>query len=274
VESAADFTNVDIARAAITGIRVDYIHTAPTASVEQERRTGATRAVRATSNAPDLRYRIGELTISRGNFGFVNKAVSPSYRIFLSDTDLVISNLSNQKGEGPAKAHLSGKFMGTGTAVADATFLAETGEPSFDSSVHIDNVEMTAMNDLLRAYGKFDVAAGRFFFYSELGVHDGVVTGYVKPFFKDMVVYDPEKDKNKTFVRKMYEKVVGGVSRVLENRPHEEVATRADVSGPLENPKVSTLEVIVKLLQNAFFKAILPGFDRESAGRHLTTKGE
>jgi len=98
----------------------------------------------------------------------------------------------------------------------------------------------------------------------------------VKPFFKDMVVYDPEKDKQKSFAHRMYEKVVGVMSRVLENRPHEEVATRANISGPLENPKVSTLEVIVKLVQNAFFKAILPGFERETArlGRQGTTKGE
>jgi Domain of Unknown Function (DUF748) len=276
VESAAEFTDVDIVTATITGIRVDYIHTAQTAGIEQERRTAATQKVRETSNAPDVRYRVRDLRISRGNFGLVNKAVSPTYRIFLSDTDVALSNFSNQKAEGTAKAHLSGKFMGTGTAVADASFRAETAEPSFDVSARIENVELTAMNDLLRAYGKFDVTAGHFFFYAELGVHDGAVTGYVKPLFKDMVVYDPEQDKHKSFARKMYEKVVGGVSRVLENRPHEEVATRADVSGPLENPKVNTLQVIVKLIQNAFFKAILPGFERESArlGRHVTTKGE
>jgi hypothetical protein len=106
-------------------------------------------------------------------------------------------------------------------------------------------------------------------------VHDGAITGYVKPFFKGMVVYDPEQDKHKTFARKMYEKVVGGVGRVLENRPREEVGTKADVSGRLDNPRVSNLEVIVKLIQNAFFKAILPGFDRETsrAGRHAA-KGE
>ena len=276
VESAKEFTEVDVVKATITGIRVDYLHTAQTAGAEQERRTAATQKVRETSNAPDLRYRVRELRINRGNFGFVNKAVSPNYRLFLSDTDVVLSNFSNQKAEGTAKAHLSGKFMGTGTAVADARFRAETAEPSFDSSVRIDDVDMTAMNDMLRAYGKFDVTAGRFFFYSELGVHDGAVTGYVKPFFKDMVVYDPEQDKHKSFARRMYERVVGGVGRILENRPHEEVATRANVSGPLENPKVSTLEVIVKLVENAFFKAILPGFDRETTrqGRRVTSKGE
>jgi hypothetical protein len=41
------------------------------------------------------------------------------------------------------------------------------------------------------------------------------------------------------------------------------VATEVDISGPLQNPKSSTLQAILKLVQNAFFKAILPGFDRD-----------
>jgi len=38
--------------------------------------------------------------------------------------------------------------------------------------------------------------------------------------------------------------------------------------------KVSTILVIVKLIQNAFFKAILPGFDRETGhpGRYASTR--
>jgi hypothetical protein len=275
IESAKDLRSVEITTATVKNIRVDYIHTPQTAGAEKRRGDEAAQAVRAANNAPDLLYRIGELRISHGTFGFVNKAVTPSYRVFLSDTDVVLANLTNQKSEGPAKAHLTGKFMGSGTAVVDATFRAETSGPAFGLSVRIDEVDLPSMNDLFRAYGKFDVADGRFFFYSELSVHDGAVTGYVKPFFKDMVVYDPEQDKHKTFARKMYEKVVGGVGRVLENRPREEVATKADVSGRLDNPRVSNLEVIVKLIQNAFFKAILPGFDRETsrAGRHAA-KGE
>ncbi len=145
-----------------------------------------------------------------------------------------------------------------------------------DLSVRIDDVDMVSMNDLFRAYGKFDVAEGRFF-YSELSVHDGAIEGYVKPFFKDMAVYDPRQDKDKSFAKKMYERVVGGVSRILQDRPREEVASKTDISGPLENPKVGTVHAIVKLIQNAFFKAILPGFDRETgrSGRPAAAgKGE
>jgi hypothetical protein len=34
-------------------------------------------------------------------------------------------------------------------------------------------------------------------------------------------------------------------------------------AGRLDNPKVSAMEAIARLVENAFFKAILPGFDRE-----------
>lgn len=265
VESAHDGKTVVLRKATVKDIRVDYVHTAGTAAAEQERRTEAGKAVKTANNAPDLLYKVDELRIVHGTFGYVNKAVTPPYRVFLADTDMTLNNLSNQKADGPAKAHLKGKFMGSGSAVVDGTFRAETAAPAFDLSVRIDDVEMPSMNDLLRAYGKFDVTEGRFFFYSELSVHDGAIEGYVKPFFKDMVVYDPRQDKDKSFMKKMYERVVGGVGRLLENRPREEVATKTDISGPLDNPKVGTMQAIVKLVQNAFFKAILPGLERETS---------
>ena len=61
----------------------------------------------------------------------------------------------------------------------------------------------------------------------------------------------------------MYEGIIGGVSDVLENTPRNEVATKADISGPVSNPQASTWDVVVKLIQNAFFQAIHPGFEKE-----------
>jgi hypothetical protein len=63
----------------------------------------------------------------------------------------------------------------------------------------------------------------------------------------------------------MYEHVVGGVAKVLQNRRREEVATKAEVIGRTDNPKVSTVGALVRIVENAFFKAILPGFDAEIA---------
>ena len=78
-----------------------------------------------------------------------------------------------------------------------------------------------------------------------------------------MKVYDKRKDKEKSVFHNMYEMLVGGVAKLLENRPRGEVATKADISGPVESPKTNTLQIIGQLIKNAFFKAILPGFEQE-----------
>ena len=131
----------------------------------------------------------------------------------------------------------------------------------------VEGASLPSINDFLRAYGKFDVAEGTFSVYSEVKVHNGRIDGYVKPLFKDIKVYDPQQDKKKPVLKKLYEKIVGGVSHLLENHPREQVATVADLSGTIDDPNTSTWEIFVRLVSNAFVKAILPGFDGSSRRR-------
>lgn len=132
--------------------------------------------------------------------------------------------------------------------------------------VKIENTRLTDMNELLRAYGNFDVTAGTFSLYSELRIRDGAISGYVKPFFKDMTVYDRRQDREKRAFHQMYEMLVGGVAGLLESRSREEVATRGEVTGQVAKPRISTWQIIGRLVRNAFFKAILPGFEKEVTG--------
>jgi hypothetical protein len=129
----------------------------------------------------------------------------------------------------------------------------------------VEKASLPAINDLLRAYGKFDVTAGTFSVYSEVRVRNSRIDGYVKPLFENVKVYDPQQDKKKPVLRKLYEKVVGGLSHILENRPRDQVATVADLSGSIDDPNTSAWEIAVRLVSNAFVKAILPGFEREVA---------
>jgi len=260
-----DVRTVALSRAAVDGIQVDYVHTAATAAAERETRQKTAEVAKQASNAPDLVVRINELRLTNSTVGFVNKATNPSYRIFLADTDGTLTNLSNQQIEGTAGAKVTGAFMGSGSATAEATFRPDKSGPSFDIGVRIEAVDVTRLNDLFRAYGRFDSSAGRFYLYSELDAKEGAVTGYVKPLFKDLKVYDKQQDKSKPLTKKMYEHIVSGVAKILKNRSREEVATKAEVLGRIDNPKVGTVPAVVRLVQNAFFKAILPGFDEELA---------
>src|SRR2546422_424935 len=108
------------------------------------------------NNAQGVLVRVGELHLIKSTVGFVNKATSPPYRLFLTDADGALTNLSNHKTQGAAVAKLKGKFMGSGTATAEAAFEAEQSGPKFNVAVRIEEVSLPRMNDLFRAYGRFD----------------------------------------------------------------------------------------------------------------------
>jgi hypothetical protein len=247
----------------IRDMRLDYVHTAPTAAAETARRQAVGRAAREVTRDPETVLRVDHLAIENCNLGLVNKAKTPGYRVYLAPVTLRIDNYSNGFAAGPATVRLNGKFMGVGDATATATFRADARGPDFDLKGQIENTPMVKMNDLFRSYGKFDVVAGTFSFYTELKVARGRIDGYVKPLFQDMKVYDKRQDAEKSLFRKLYEKLVGGVANLLENHQRNEVATQADISGPVQNPNSSTLQVIGRMIENAFFRAILPGFDEE-----------
>ncbi len=161
---------------------------------------------------------------------------------------------------------LQAKFMGSGSTTASANFRPEKNGPDFDLFVKIGKTQLTKLNDMLRAHGDFDVSAGVFYFVSEIHVKDGAISGYIKPFFKDMKVYDHRRDKEQGLAHQLYEKLLGGIAGILENRPRQEVATKVDISGPVGNPETSTWQILAELIKNAFFKAILPNFEKQATG--------
>jgi hypothetical protein len=250
-----------IADVTVGGLRLDYVHSAVTAPAEKARAQEASQAIQ--DDQPAMLVRLERFELVDSVLGLVDRAKDHPFRVYVDDTDLVVTNLSSGFRQGPAKAKLDGRFMGSGTAHGTATFREAKNGPDFDFNISVVGASLPALNDLLRAYGRLDVAAGTFSVYSEIKVHDGRIDGYVKPLIKDVKVYDPKQDKNKPVLKKIYEKVVGGLSHILKNQPREEVATVADISGPLGDPNTSIWDIAVRVLSNAFVKAILPGFDRE-----------
>ncbi|HKI01700.1 MAG TPA: DUF748 domain-containing protein [Thermoanaerobaculia bacterium] len=243
------------------GLRLDYIHTAATADAEEAR--GRQVAEAARDAQPGMLVRIQRLQLVDGKLGLVSEAKDRRFRVFVDHTNLEVTNLSSGFRQGPAKASFKGRFMGSGAASGSAIFRDDHAGPDFNLTVAIEKASLPSINELLRAYGKLDVAEGSFSVYSEVKVRNGRIEGYLKPLFADVKVYDPQQDKKKPILKKLYEKVVGGLSHILENRPRDQVATVADLSGTLEDPNTSAWEIAVRLVSNAFVKAILPGFDRE-----------
>jgi hypothetical protein len=244
-------------------VKLDFIHAVASAPKEKDTGRKVARTADTVANHPKLLLRIDKGMIDNSEFGFVNKATNPEYRVFLTGTDIYLENWSNQLSEGTAIVRLRGMFMGTGATQVDGAFRPETKSPDFDLSLRVWKTQVKSMNNLLRAHGGMDVVSGVFSVFTEMKVKNGSIDGYLKPLFKDVEAYDPKQDSDKGLLKKIYEKLINAASTVLKNTPRGEVATKADLSGPVENPKASTWEMVVTLIQNAFFEAVLPGFEKQ-----------
>ena len=251
----------------VRGLHVDYTHTAATAPAEKAR--GRKVAEVAEDQTPEMPVLVKKLSLVDSRLGLSSVAKDRRFRVYLGNADLEVTNLSAGFRQGPATAHLTGNFMGNGAVRGTAHFRADRNGPDFDLAIAVEQAKLASINDLLRAYGKLDVTEGTFSVYSEVKVRNGQINGYVKPLFKDVKVYDPEQDKKDSVLHKLYEKVVGGLTHLLKNQPRDQVATVADLSGNIQDPNTSYWDITVRLVSNAFIKAILPGFLREvEAFRH------
>ena len=125
----------------------------------------------------------------------------------------------------------------------------------------MSKTQVQALNKLLEAYGHLNAKQSTFRFQLRWIKNDRI-EGYVKSFPKDVQVYDPEKESDKQTSKKIYEAVINGVLGVFKSKPTGQVATETNVSGAVENPKASTWQILEKLVENAFFKAILPEYEK------------
>ena len=262
-EYAPSVKVVNLKHLTIDGLHMDYVHAAHTKRAEAERAKATVNTAQSINANEDTLVRVEQIRIDGGELGFVNQAATPEYRVYLTDADVTLEHYSNQLREGPASMAIRGKFMGTGETQISAIMRPPEDSPDIDLKIKIAGTQIRSMNNLLRAYGKFDVVGGVFSCYAEIRLDDGSIRGYVKPLVRKLNVYDRVQDRDKDALDKVREGAIEDLSTLLENIPRDEVATKADVSGRTNRPQTEIIQIVIGLIQNAFFKAILPGFERE-----------
>lgn len=265
LEYAPDVEDIHMKQVVINGTDVEYVHQPQTENAEQRRITMLEETAKDVANKPKTLVLVDLLKIEKSTLGYRDATQQPGYRLFFSDVNASIKNLSNQANKGMTGIQLTGKFVGSGDTKLDASFFPEAKTANMDVLLAIEGARMTEMSDLFKAYGNFDIKSGLFSLYAQLALKNGSIDGYIKPLFWDMQVYDARSDEDKSVFHKMYVGLVNGVADLLQN-PQGAVATKATVSGRTDKPETSTWEIVLKLIQNAFFKAILPGFEKSIGG--------
>jgi hypothetical protein len=266
VEYAPHIKIVDVEEIRIDGLEGDYVYHERSARSLKEAGKATAEGAKAAAKRPGVLLKARRLSVHGATIGFINAQVTPRYRVFLADMNLVFENFTNQFTGGAATARLTGRFMGSGATTISATFRPETNGADFDLDARVEDTGLKTMNDLLQTRAKVDAVSGIFSVFIEAHVKNGGVEGYVKPLFRDIRLYGSERDKEKSFGQKLKERAADIMAKVLRNRPRQEVATVVPLAGPLDNPKADTWEALIGLVRNAFNEAILPGFERERLG--------
>ncbi|MHB8384368.1 MAG: DUF748 domain-containing protein [Candidatus Binataceae bacterium] len=254
----------------LDGVDIDYTHSPQTAAAEHRRLATVKRGAKEVAKSQTLRLEVDEFDIGNSSIDYIDLATSPNYKLSVTNLNAKATSISNRAAS-PQPSHfdVTGKFMGRAATTISGDFRSVKSGPDFDLGVRAKDVDLVALNPMLRAYEHIDVASGNFSLYTQMGVREGEIHGYVKPLFTNLDIYSWEKDHRKPLTRQAYELLLGAAAHVFKNPSTGVVATEVQLSGKVDQPNISTWQAIVALVRNAFVQAIAPGFDREmqSSGR-------
>ena len=229
---------------------------------EDEKQTG--------DNAPWLQmltdlfpFKINSTIIRNGSVHFRTYQSDKPVDVYLSQIAATIDNLGNIRDElKPLVATVQAKGLAMNQAKFDFNMALDpfSYRPTFHLALRLLGLDVTKVNDLALAYGKFDFKRGWFDLVVEADAKEGQISGYVKPLFRDLKLFSLSQDIERGNVLKVFwQALLGAVTTVLKNQPRDQFGTlipfTADASGST-SPNI--LATIGNLLRNAFIRAYLP----------------
>ena len=202
-------------------------------------------------------FRINHFEIRRGSVWFHDFGTEPKVDLYLTNLFVLCTNLYNTEDlatELPADFRAEGTTLGGGKLNLHVKLDPLAGSPRFDLELAIEQMNLVALNELLEAYGNFNVKRGTFEVFAEIAGSGGNFDGYVKPFLIDLNVFELKQDAGNP-LNLLWEALVAGAVKIFKNHPHDQVATRIPVSGTFEKTDVDIWTTLLNVLRNAFIEA-------------------
>lgn len=199
-------------------------------------------------------------TVNEGRFAYYDFNKKPAHGWHIDNLHLTATNLANVQKKGdrlPSDVNLTGTAIGGGGLRTYAKVNVLKEMPDFDGGIQLTDIDLLSLNPMLEADVKFDVERGKLDLFSKLSVMDGEISGYIKPFIKDLKVLDVKKDVKKGGpIRVAKKAIVGLVAGILKNHKTKKIATIVELHGNIKNPKTSAWQTFLGVLKNAFIRAL------------------
>jgi hypothetical protein len=205
----------------------------------------------------DIEY----LEVRDGVLRYMDKTRQPPADVFVKNAHVIATGLRNRPSEVgtefPAQIFVEGDTLGAGKLrlVLAAEPLAD--QPHFHLSAKLDNLNLPALNESLKAYANVDVGRGTFRMTAEMAGNDGGFQGYVKPFFDDLDFHNLE-DKSKGIGSRLWERIVAGLAWLVKNKSRDQVATRIPFQGRFGDPQIGMWRTVANVFRHGFIRAFNP----------------
>ena len=253
-----------VARVRFTDPELNFIDS----DIEEDRQTGGGVDWRERLRQQIL-MEIDELQIVNGTLAFRNFTSDPQVNVYANNVNVTVYNLSTARDlEGTRDASMEGTadFLGHAPIEVEAAFDPLVRMEDFEFRFRVSEVDLTELNDFASAYGNFDFNAGNGELVIEADAQESQLSGYIKPLLRNVEIFsfeDDMLDDDKSFLRGVWEALIGASGAVVKNRSRDQIATRVNLSGSLEDANVSPLQAFFGILRNGFIEAFNSGFERE-----------
>lgn len=210
-------------------------------------------------------FKINSAVVQNGSVHFRVYQEDLPVDVYLSEVQGTIENLSNIRGETsprPARIQASGRAMDQARFEFKMTLDPFSYRPTFQLAARLLGLDVTLINDLALAYGNLDFQDGWLDFVLEMEANNGQLSGYAKPLFRDLRVFDITGKSASDPIQYFWEALVGVTTTLLENPPRDQFGTLIPFSGDLSGSTTADLPATVgNILRNAFVRAYLPQFE-------------
>jgi len=211
-------------------------------------------------------FKLDRLDIHDGQIHYKDDYSTPKVDLYFSQLGASATNLSNARNQKlplPAGIVADAKTIGNGHMNFNLQFNPMAPAPEYQLQASLTNVDLPALNDFLRAYGKFDVARGTFAMFTSVAATNQAYEGYIKVLFGHLDVFEWKKERQKNILKIFWEAIVGTVSTVFRNQSEDQLAAKIPIAGVYSNSEVGVMSAIGTLLRNAFIRALLPQYDQK-----------
>ena len=211
-------------------------------------------------------FKINSANIHEGAIHFRAYQQTVPVDVYLNHLQASVDNLTNIRNEfTPLITTIRARALAMDEAPFDLEMTLDpfSYEPTYHLAARLTVLDVTKLNDLSKAFGHLTFKRGWFDLVIEVDARYGMLNGYVKPLFRNLVVFDlPQDVRNDDPLQFFWQALMGVTTEVLKNQNRDQFGTLIPFSADLTGARPDIIASVGNVLRNAFVRAYLPKLQR------------